>query len=114
MAARRQLDLSFLDERDAIARVVVAVAGPEETMCARPPRPHVGKARAALRVLDGPLWRLDVAIAAPAAAGVQRPPAIAPLEICRRARFLRRRPEVEQQRSVRASDGRRGDRLADH
>src|SRR5688500_18273803 len=51
VAARRQLDLSLLDERNAVPGVVVAVARADETVVTRPREADVAEAAARLGVL---------------------------------------------------------------
>ena len=70
-----RLDVAFLDERDAVPRVVVPVARADVSARAGPGRADVREARSRLRVVDRALRSLHVAspAAAPARVDGERP-----------------------------------------
>ena len=113
VAPRRELNAPFLDDGNAVLRVVVAVAPADVAPLAGPRRADRGKPRPRLRVVDRPFRRLDISRATAAARDVQRPSVVAREQVARRASLGRGGSQVERRAAVRAVDALRGDRVVD-
>ena len=111
--ARRQLDLSFLDEWNAVAGVVVTVAGAGVAFLPGERDAGVAEAAARLRVLDFPLGRVDVAVALAAAADVRGPSPVADGQRGGGVRLARDAAGVEHHGAVRPVHRTGGDGFVD-
>src|SRR5687768_10091527 len=114
MAAWRELNLAFLDDRNPVLGVVVAVAGAGVRFLSRPRRPDAAEPIAGLRVVELAFRSLDIPRAPPAAAGVQRETAGPGPQLDGGRCFSGGRSEIERHVSVDAFHTTRRNVFGDH
>ena len=114
VTSRRQLHLTFFDDRNSVFRVVVSVAPAEVALRAGPRQADVAEAIPRLRVREVALRRGHVTRSTAAAARVQRDRAVAHVHVAGGRGFVRSRTQIEREVAARAHLRFRGDLVGDH
>src|SRR5688572_8463036 len=97
MASRCQLNRPLFDHGDAVLRVVVPVAAPEESLVTGPRQAHAPRPAAGLRVLDVALRCLHITRAPGRSADVERERPVADVHVARAGGLTGTGPEIQHE-----------------